>query len=148
MAEKHTPEVEEGFIYLLKRRIEWDYSYYVSRENSFGGYWKRVDSIEQIPPHAMSSHRTHPVDNEDNLFLYRVYVYITALTTKHAEELEKAREEERQRAAGIVESMMEDHEHWRPIAQRILAPTKTDEHDDWNEDMERAHVLADNQTKV
>lgn len=41
---------------------------------------------------------------------------------------DKARAEgaaaERERAAAIVENMMEDHEHWRPIAQRILTPTK------------------------
>lgn len=43
---------------------------------------------------------------------------------------------------------------FRPNEKQLQAiikkysPTKTDKQDDWNEDMKRAHVLADNQTKV
>lgn len=85
----------EGLLYELKNRIEWDYSYYISREKSTGGYWKRVSSIAQIPHHAISTYRTHPVEEPDNLFLHKVY---TALT----ETDQQAREEERERYAHSV----------------------------------------------
>lgn len=44
------------------------------------------------------------------------------LEAKDAERI-KAVEEERERAAQIVEEMMEDHEYWQPIARRIKDDT-------------------------
>lgn len=87
----NTPDTEweqDGFIYELKNRIKWDYSYYVSREQSANGYWKRVDSLEQIPSHAISTHRTHPIENPDNLFLYKTYMYISSRDTYWKERVE------------------------------------------------------------
>ncbi len=80
----NTPDTEweqDGFIYELKKRIKWDYSYYISREGSAGGFWQRVDSIEHIPPHAISTHRTHPIETPDNLFLYKAYKYFSSRDT-------------------------------------------------------------------
>ncbi len=84
----HTDSVEAvgSLLYEVKHRIEWDYSYYVSREKSTGGYWKRVSSIEEIPTHAVSTHKTHPVDEPDNLFLFKIYQYLL----NHQQQVEEA----------------------------------------------------------
>lgn len=85
---QHTDSVEAvgSLLYEVKHRIEWDYSYYVSREESANGYWKRVSSIEEIPTHAVSTHRTHPVDEPDNLFLFKIYQYLL----NHQQQVEEA----------------------------------------------------------
>lgn len=84
--------VEEELLFEIKNRIEWDYSYYISREESTAGYWKRVSSIDQIPLHAISSHRTHPVEEPDNLFLHKVYKTLQAERQKREEVVEAERE--------------------------------------------------------
>ena len=85
---KHTDSVEAvgSLLYEVKHQIEWDYSYYVSREKSTDGYWKRVSSIEDIPTHAVSTHRTHPVHEPDNLFLFKIYQYLL----NHQQQVEEA----------------------------------------------------------
>ena len=42
------------------------------------------------------------------------------MNNKHQDLIDTVLEEERERAALIVEEMMEDEEHWKPIANRIL----------------------------
>ena len=54
---------------------------------------------------------------ECNLFMTAEPKEIKAFITS---ELETARKEERLRSAKIVEELMEDSEHWQPIASRIM----------------------------
>lgn len=177
------PNIEEveSPLYELKNRIKWDYSYYISREKSANGYWKRVDSIDQVPLHAARTHRTHPVEEPDNLFLYKIYQYLLT----HHQQLQKARETHyfKGYSAGLadgtrkpvivlgilnevykkLESFSPDYYDTPPTADELIANRYTramldklqtiiDRYhseldqpirDDWNEDMERSHTLAE-----
>ncbi len=104
---KHTDSVEAvgSLLYEVKHQIEWDYSYYVSREKSTDGYWKRVSSIEDIPTHAVSTHRTHPVHEPDNLFLFKIYQYLL----NHQQQVEEAVRKERERIKAVITQVREKY---------------------------------------
>lgn len=52
------------------------------------------------------------------------------------QELQKAREEERRRAAKIIEGYMEDDEYWQPIVAEVLGKPTTRKKDQSNLDQE------------
>lgn len=109
MNTNHTDSVEahESLVYEVKQQILWDYSYYVSREQSVNGYWKRVSSIDDIPLHAIGSYKTHPVEEPDNLFLFKVYQYLLTQSQQVEEAVERV-------AKAIYDEMVCDDPRGKP----------------------------------